>query len=247
MSNLLLEALHTDRLFWPPGHPCAYYHREQLGKMYMAIHRAGVMHGDVHWDHIRVRGVSDEPSDNDLDPSFSPQDLVLISWNLCIFRESVYDPDCPSWTEGELFNVATLPRCNLALVKRSEFEEVTLRRLRGEAPREADIVSAKVSEAAKQTASEELDEHREQVDVDGAQQFDSVHVHTPRGPGQPPSLSHDSQDMGSSDKESASSQGTWSLHKEQATLDSSSCCASIWQQLSRVISKVGPRGKLTPV
>lgn len=154
--------------------------------MYMAIHRAGVMHGDVDWDHIRVRGASDEPSDDDLDPSFSPQDLVLIDWNLCIFRESPHDQAWPFWTAGELFNVATLPRCNLALVKRSEFEEVTLRRSRVEDPREADKVSAYVSEAAVQTASEELDEQDGQVVVDGAQRLDSVPVHTSRDPGSRP-------------------------------------------------------------
>lgn len=95
--------------------------------MYMAIHAAGVVHEDIDWRHIVLRGES-KASANVLDPSFDPENLALIDWNMSHVRTTQSDADWQRITESELYAVATLPRGDPEDMNLSKFEEEVFRR-----------------------------------------------------------------------------------------------------------------------
>lgn len=94
--------------------------------MYSAIHRAGVLHCDIEWRHVRMRG-PDPASHRELDATFDPQNMVLIDFNLA----EIHWEDIPQWqwaeaTLVELGKVISLPRSRDAV--RCEFEQEVERR-----------------------------------------------------------------------------------------------------------------------
>lgn len=94
--------------------------------MYSAIHRAGVLHCDIEWRHVRMRG-PDPASQRELDSTFDPRNMVLIDFNLA----EIHWEDIPEWqwaeaTLVELGKVISLPRSRDAV--RCEFEQEVERR-----------------------------------------------------------------------------------------------------------------------
>ncbi|EKC98758.1 hypothetical protein A1Q2_06990 [Trichosporon asahii var. asahii CBS 8904] len=103
---------------------------DQLGKMYKAIHAAGVLHEDIAWRHITMRGGGTPPwpPAEFIDPAFDLQNLAIIDWNMSRVRQKQSDAFWQELADEELYDVAILLRDELDNAELSMFEKAAIRR-----------------------------------------------------------------------------------------------------------------------
>lgn len=109
--------------------------------MYMALHKAGIIHGDADWRHVKLRGDSSMPPEREVGPPYDPKKLVIIDWKQAIIRSAINELDWDECTDCELRAVARFNRGDPRHpenLKRCQWEEDVLRRHRyrqlGDAP-----------------------------------------------------------------------------------------------------------------
>lgn len=107
--------------------------REQLGKMYMTLHKAGIIHGDTDWRHVKLRGDCSMPPEREVGPTYDPEKLVIIDWKQAIIRSAINELHWDVCTDCELRAVARFNRGDPRHpenLKRCQWEEDVLRRHR---------------------------------------------------------------------------------------------------------------------